>query len=168
MKKGTKLIKKPIEVFNSFDYIHNAEEIWKEYCADNDVEFSENSIDWNHIYDMRDFEWEDVMYNLINQFAKNEVILSGFLGLWNGRPQIANYHFAHIEKAIYKCLQSGDDWSVSYDNWGIYIDVFHHDGVNNFTISPIKQDVNLSEEMIERFNPYKHKRLIRRIDNLWE
>ena len=168
MKKGTKLIKKPIEVFNSFDYIHNAEEIWKEYCADNDVEFSENSIDWNHIYDMRDFEWEDAMYNLIDQFAQNEVILSGFLGLWNGRPQIANYHFSHIEKAIHKCLSSGDEWQVSYDNWGIYIDVFHHDGTNTFTISPIKQNINLSAEMIEKFNPYKHKRLIRRIDNLWE
>jgi hypothetical protein len=168
MKKGTKIIKKPIDVFNSFYFTHNAVALWKEYCVDNDVEFNEDSIDWDYICDMRDFEWEDVMYNLIDQFAENEVILSGFLGLWNGRPQIANYHFAQIEKAIHKCLSSGDEWQITYDNWGIYIDVFHHDGTNSFTISPIKQNTNLSAEMIERFNPKKHKRLIRRIDTLWE
>ena len=168
MKKGTKIVKKPIDVFNSFYFTHNAVALWKEYCENNDVEFNENSIDWDYICDMRDMEWENVMYNLIGQFAENEVILSGFLGLWNGRPQIANYHFTQIKKAIFKCLQSGDEFQVSYDNWGIYIDVFHHDGTNNFTISPIKQNINLSAEMIEKFNPYKHKRLIRRIDNLWE
>jgi hypothetical protein len=168
MKKGTKIIKNPIELFNSFDYLHNSKEMWKEYCENNDVEFNENSIDWDYIYDIRDMEWEYVMYNLIGQFAENEIILSGFLGLWNGRPQIANYHFAQIEKAIHKCLSSGDEWSVSFDNWGIYIDVYHHDGTNCFTISPIKRNVCLSEEMIERFNPSKHKRLIARFDNLWK
>ena len=168
MKKGTKIIKKPIEVFHSFYFTHNVVALWKEYCECNDVEFDEKSVDWDYICNMRDFEWEDIMYNLIDQFGGNEVILSGFLGLWNGRPQIANYHFAHIEQAIHKCLQSGDEWSVSYDNWGIYLAVYHHDGVNNFTISPIKENTNLSEELIEGFNPYKHRRLVRRINNLWE
>lgn len=168
MKKGTKIIKKPIEVFHSFYFSHNAVALWKEHCEDNDIEFDENSIDWNYICDMRDFEWEDVMYNLIEQFAYNEVILSGFLGLWNGRPQIANYHFGQIEKAIHKCLSSGDEWQVSFDNWGIYIDVFHHDGVNTFTISPIKKNISLSEEMIVKFNPYKHKRFIERFNTIWE
>ena len=168
MKKGTKIIKKPIDVFNSFYFTHNAVALWKEYCEDNDIEFCESSIDWNYICNMRDNEWECELTAIMDKFPHNEVILSGFLGLWNGRPQIANYHFGQIEKAIYKCLLSGDDWQVSFDNWGIYIDVFHHDGVNTFTISPIKQNINLSEEMIEKFNPYKHRRLIRRIDNLWE
>lgn len=168
MKKGTKLIKKPIEVFNSFDYIYNAEEMWKEYCEDNGIEYCESSIDWDYIYDIRDLEWESELCNLMDKFLHNEVILSGFLGLWNGRPQIANYHFAQIEKAIHKCLSSGDGWSVSFDNWGIYIDVYHHDGTNCFTISPIKKNVCLSEEMIERFNPSKHKRLIARFDTIWE
>jgi hypothetical protein len=168
MKKGTKIIKKPIEVFNSFYYTEKADVIWKEFCFDNDIEYCEDTIDWNYICEIRDIEWEDTLDTLMNRFIHNDVILSGFLGLWNGKPQIANYHFGQIEKAIYKCISSGDGWSVSYDNWGIYIDVYHHDGVNTFTISPIKKYTTLSEDMIERFNPYKHKRLIQRFESLWD
>ena len=167
MKKGTKIIKRPIELFDSLYYIQHAEEIWEEYCNDNDIN-NETPIEWSYISDIADDEWDNTLMELIDKFAENSVILSGYLGLWYGRPQIANYHFHTIESAINKCLSDGDSWIVSYDNWGIYIDVCHHDGVNCFTISPIKKYTQLSENMIERFNPHKHKRLIARFNNIWE
>lgn len=168
MKKGTKIIKKPIDVFNSFYFTHNAVALWKEYCADNDVEFSENSIDWDYVRDVMDMEMEDVVYQISQKFWLCDFVVSGYLGLWNGRPRINNRIFGSFKKALDACLSSADDVVISYDNWGFYIDVFHHDGTNTFTISPIKPNISLSAEMIEKFNPYKHKRLIRRIDNLWE
>ena len=168
MKKGTKIIKSPVEVFDSMSYIYNSDEIWKEYCADNDMEFDEHSIDWDYIYDVRDLDWEGELDNLMYKFKHNGVILSGYLGLWNGRPRIANYYFSDIKEAIDKCLSSGDYWRVTYDNWGIHICVSHHDGTNCFTISPIKRYLVLSDYLIENFDPSKHKRYIQRINCLWE
>jgi hypothetical protein len=167
MKKGTKIIKTEVEVYNSMSYIYDSDEIWKDYCRDNDVD-EDTPIDWDYIYDMRDWEWEDTLDTLISKFRDNSVILSGHLGLWNGRPQIANYYFYDIKEAIDKCLSSGDYWKVTYDNWGIHILVTHHDGTNCFTISPIKRYTDLSDYIVENFNPTKHKRFIQRINCLWE
>ena len=115
-----------------------------------------------------DMDMEDVAYQISQKFWLCDFVVSGYLGLWNGRPRINNTLFGSFRKALDACLSSADDVVISYDNWGIYVKAMHHDGTNCFTISPIKANYTLSEEVVDRFDPTTHKRYIQRINDLWE
>jgi hypothetical protein len=165
MKKGTKIIKTPIEVFDTRNY---GFEYWKEYCEDEGIEYDERNIDWDYISNIMRDDYEIVLEEISHKFGFTDFIVSGYLGLWNGRPRINNRIFGSFRKALDACLSSADDVVISYDNWGIYVKAMHHDGTNCFTISPIKAKYSLSEEVVDRFNPTTHKRYIQRINCLWE
>lgn len=165
MKKGTKIIKTPIEVFDTRNYGY---EYWAEYCEQEGIEYNESNVDWDFISDVMHDDYEVLLDEISHKFGFADFVVSGYLGLWNGRPRIQNKIFGSFSSAMRACLSCADDYVISYNNWGIQVRAMHHDGTNCFTISPIKRYTDLSDYMIENFNPIKHKRFIQRINCLWE
>lgn len=165
MKKGTKIIKSAVELIDTRYY---GCQFWEDHCAEEGIEYDINTIDWDYVRDVMDMDMEDIAYQISQKFWLCDFVVSGYLGLWHGRPRINNCLFGSFRKALDACLSSADDVVISYDNWGIYVKAMHHDGTNCFTISPIKAKYNLSEEVVDRFDPTTHKRYIQRINDLWE
>lgn len=164
MKKGTHIMKDAVELFNTHDYSFS---FWEEHCKEEGIEYDEDKIDWDYISDCLSMDWDYIKEVLSNVYDGMEIIISGELGLWNGRPRIDNVLCDNIENALSKCLNKMDDFVVSYDNWGVYVRAMHHDGTNSFTLSPIKKGTYISEEVLDRFIPSKYKRLIHRINTIW-
>lgn len=114
-------------------------EAFKEYCMDNDIdhtqydEDSERFINW--LYDSLSMDWDDLITNI--KYDKNnnvDCVVTGSLGLWDGRHDIDAKHFPTLDKAINACV-SGCDCIIIAENEGV-IDIkgIHHDGTNNFEI----------------------------------
>lgn len=114
-------------------------EAFKEYCMDNDIdhtqynEDSERFLNW--LYDSLSMDWDDLMTNI--KYDKNnnvDCVVTGGLGLWDGRHDIDAKHFPTLDKAINACV-SGCDYITITENEGIVnIKGIHHDGTNNFEI----------------------------------
>lgn len=65
--------------------------------------------------------------------ANQKVVVTGVLGLWNGKKKIKNQAFDSLAKAVARCLE--DDNEIYEDQYGnLHIEAHHHDGVNHFII----------------------------------
>lgn len=127
-------------LYNNYD-INYTEwfDSFKEYCMDNDIDHTQYDEDserfHNWIYDMLSMDWDDLMTNI--KYDKNnnvDCVVTGSLGLWDGRHDITARHFSTLEKAINTCV-SGCDYIIITENEGaINIKGIHHDGTNNFEI----------------------------------
>ena len=114
-------------------------EVFKEYCMDNDIdhtqydEDSERFLNW--LYDSLSMDWDDLMSNI--KYDKNnnvDCVVTGSLGLWDGRHEIDAKHFPTLDRAIVACI-SGCDYIIITENEGVInIKGIHHDGTNNFEI----------------------------------
>lgn len=114
-------------------------EAFKEYCMDNDIdhtqynEDSERFLNW--LYDSLSMDWDDLMDNI--KYDKNnnvDCVVTGSLGLWDGRHDIDAKHFPTLDRAINACI-SGCDYIIITENEGVInIQGIHHDGTNNFEI----------------------------------
>ena len=61
-------------------------------------------------------------------------MITGSLGLWNGRPTIAPVLCNNLVEAIEKCFGSCDDLEVNLENGHLEVLAKHHDGTNCFEI----------------------------------
>jgi len=59
-------------------------------------------------------------------------LITGTLGLWDGRHTICPVIEPSLDKAIRRC--SEDDTKVEYDRGAVYVSASHHDGTNVFVI----------------------------------
>ena len=77
----------------------------------------------------------------------NGYVISGTLGLWDGRHDIALVIVDSLEKAIEKCVNNMDYIEIMYDDekCEIVVRVSHHDGTNAFTIRAIS---NADDEIV--------------------
>lgn len=141
-------------------------EAFKEYCMDNDIdhtqynEDSERFLNW--LYDTLSMDWDDLMTNI--KYDKNnnvDCVVTGTLGLWDGRHDIDTKHFPTLDRAINTCV-SGCDYIIITENEGVInIKGIHHDGTNNFEIHKLNdkgydaycddQDLN-NEIYFDKFN----------------
>ena len=125
-----------------------------DFCEANEItpEPEDSSDYWNWVNEERSRDIDDFLTNL--RYAKiNEepVLITGSLGLWNGRKEIYpmliesseyeqrkdgswKYKNPAIMKAIQKCMNGMDDVKVEYANGEIVVHGYHHDGTNIFTI----------------------------------
>ncbi len=63
------------------------------------------------------------------------VEVSGTLGLWDGKHELAPMHFECLTEAIDQCIGSDtEDIIFKYDDEYYYLDCYHHDGINHFII----------------------------------
>jgi hypothetical protein len=141
-------------------------EVFKEYCMDNDIdhtqynEDSERFINW--LYDSLSMDWDDLMTNI--KYDKNnnvDCVVTGSLGLWDGRHDIDTKHFPTLDRAINACI-SGCDYIIITENEGVInIKGIHHDGTNNFEIHKLNDkgydahcdDKDLNNEIyFDKFN----------------
>ena len=99
---------------------------------------SEEFYDWqsNCLSDDCDCFFDNLPYNI--KFAENYCLIEGNLGLWNGSHKIMSPILNDLESAIKKCISGGSiqDYSASLDldEGVIYVNAYHHDGCNSFTI----------------------------------
>lgn len=71
-----------------------------------------------------------------SNLADQEVVITGTLGLWDGRHKIKPVKVANIIEAVNKCcnqdIEVVDMYEDSYGNF--ILDAYHHDGCNHFVI----------------------------------
>lgn len=132
-----------MELFNTWNWLDNYRDAefydyYKDECEMNRItpgamdsdEFMQYCIE----YDWRDVE--DFYYNLRGTDTDSgKWIVSGRLGLWNGRPAVYDI-FDSLTEAVEACSKGVDDISAEYDSKASEIDFtgYHHDGRNYFTI----------------------------------
>lgn len=90
--------------------------------------------------DINVYGWEDLFGKdgniVFSNLADQEVVITGTLGLWNGRHKINLVKVANIIEAVNKCcnrdIEEIDMYEDSYGNF--ILDAYHHDGCNHFVI----------------------------------
>jgi hypothetical protein len=124
---------------------------WCEGCADCEPQ-GENSEDfWDWSNETRQMDFDGLLANVsYSDESKVPCIITGQLGLWNGRPTIHPVLCDNVHDAIMRCLGSCDDIKVVLENGALSVYAYHHDGTNHFTIH------KLSESGKERLYAYNH------------
>ena len=149
-----------------FDYLD-----FKDWYLDNyDVE-DEDEIPDEHSSEFWDWcadEWECDLDN-IKCCGKYNVpcVITGTLGLWNGRPDIIPVKMDSVYDAIMKIARSGvDDIDVKFVNGIIEVQGHHHDGTNCFEIHALTQagirrfeNAESRYEDVNEVKPYMVKKL---------
>lgn len=63
------------------------------------------------------------------------VVITGSLGLWDGRKEIVPVTCDSVSKAIYKCIDYDYQCIYEDENGDLFVEDYHHDGINVFKIS---------------------------------
>jgi hypothetical protein len=117
-----------------------------EYCELNEItpepEGSNDYYEWEAEENQRYVE--DFFENLRYVKFDTPVIITGSLGLWNGRKEIYPMVVESTEKpslynAVMKCINGMDDFKVELSEGEIVVHGYHHDGTNIFTISKLSK-----------------------------
>ena len=121
--------------FSYEDYVESCED-----CGIEPAEEDSNAY-WEWCAEQRDFNYEDDMYAIEECEAYNvPCIITGRLGLWNGRHGIAPTKCDSVYDGIQKCIgQSIDDVDVKFNNGVIEVTAHHHDGTNVFEIHALSK-----------------------------
>jgi len=117
----------------------------REHCEINDMEVPEEGSNgyWDIVSHIREWELEDFWDNLKffdKKLKHQSVMVTGRMGLWNGRPEIVPTLVNGIDEAIRKmCDSSIMDLKVEYDGGVINVYASHHDGTNCFEIHKLSK-----------------------------
>ena len=136
-------------------------EEYVDYCETNEIEPHEDcsSEYYSWVSSMRQEYGEDLMQNIAWSKIDYPLLITGTLGLWDGRHEIYSvpvkssgygkmystgyrgYDVPSIKEAIEKCIRNSDilDYEVRYENGVIIVIAKHHDGVNRFEIHKLSQ-----------------------------
>lgn len=152
----TQLIDTLYSDYNYTDYL--------DFCEANEIEpqpeYSNDYFNW--VNNERQFAIEDFFEGLrYGEIAKADtVIITGQLGLWNGRPTIEpviidgddwdckrqRYDRPAIYKAVLKCIDDMDDFNATFNNGVLEITGYHHDGRNHFEIRLLRNGIARQRE----------------------
>lgn len=100
---------------------------------ENEDEAEERAIDY--INELLDDELSNIQWSKINNLT---YAITGNLGLWDGRKEIAPHYCKNLVEAIRKCINNIDEFIIYEDQYGnLKIDAYHHDGCNHFTIKKL-------------------------------
>lgn len=123
-------------VFDS-DYDYSYED-YVEYCEMNDMtpDAKDSMGYWDYVNEEHEVDWDCFRENL--RFSENngKCMVTGVLGLWDGRPHIVPEVFDTITEAIDKICNVSFDYNLEVRLKDGYLQVRqgHHDGVNWFEI----------------------------------
>lgn len=119
-------------------------EYYKEYCEVNEIEMptdAENSNDfYEWVADQQQMAWDDLMFLLECDECDVTCVVTGSLGLWNGRRGIEPKAFSSLKSAIYACVNGSDYAIITEDDGEILVKAIHHDGDNNFIIRKLNKE----------------------------
>lgn len=123
--------------FDNFDFDFDE---YKEWFMENcDIEDEDDVSDddvYEYINDCLRNDFDDFFANL--EYSKNNdkyCVITGRLGLWNGRPQIEPCVCEDVESAIKKCIDKCDYCIIKQVNGHLEVIGIHHDGRNTFEIN---------------------------------
>lgn len=125
-------------VFPSYeDYVENCE------LFDCDPDDEDSQDYWDYASKVNDADYnEDMRAIEYSEDNEHRCVITGSLGLWNGRPAIKPVVCGSLVKAIKKCFGSCDDLRVNFED-GVYkVSAIHHDGTNSFEIHKLSKKGN--------------------------
>lgn len=110
----------------------------REHCEGNDIETlpKEGTKEyWGIVGHIKDWEWDDFIFNLKHCLENERFIITGTLGLWNGSHDIyATVKDGLYEAVMYCISESILDVDVHFNDGIIEVNCHHHDGTNCFEI----------------------------------
>ena len=96
---------------------------------------------------------DDIKYLIANmEYAKDKdrndlwgakVVISGTLGLWDGKKTIVPEVAKDFEHALWLCIDNTDYCKVYKEYSKIIIEATHHDGTNVFTLQFLTEDAEM-------------------------
>jgi len=129
-----------------FDSLRDIEDIEvEEHCEANNMEVPEKGSEgWNNIEEFireGDYEYfEDEMTSC--ELSKGPVVITGSLGLWYGRREIAACYKTNLWEAIQKCFGTDMAYYKVYldlTDGALHVNTSHHDGTNCFEIRALSK-----------------------------
>lgn len=112
-----------------------------DFCEDNDIEPGDENSDefWEWCREEANINYE---YDLeeIRRCKQYDVpvLVTGHLGLWDGKPEIAPVVFPNVYDAIVEMFARDiDDIEAKFVDGEIRVYAYHHDGCNCFTINAL-------------------------------
>jgi len=125
--------------FDSFWWLNFTYDEYLQMCKDCEREPNpEGSREyWDDIYEETVNDWDCFCDNMeYGPFKDCKCMITGNLGLWNGRPTIIPVLCDNPLEAIKKCINERgiDDWEVKTEDGHIEVLAHHHDGTNCFEI----------------------------------
>lgn len=122
--------------YDSMAWMSISYEDYKEWCEEMDEEvYPENSEEYyQQCYRIFENDWDDFKSNMKYSKWNIPCMITGTLGLWNGRPEINPVYCGTLIEAIQKCTNNSDDAEVNLKDGYIEVLGKHHDGTNVFEI----------------------------------
>ena len=84
-------------------------------------------------------DFDDFLDNL--RYSKENdrpCIITGTLGLWDGRHEVIPVEMETLEAAVKRCIGESTETAEGFLEDGVFtVKARHHDGTNVFTISPV-------------------------------
>lgn len=124
-------------IYDNYDLWETLHEAARETLEDRypPEEITENMM-WDEIYDIDQYDWEDIRDELQRFFNGRDWLLMGSVGRWNGNFT-AGTVFYDFEKMFYDAARDCDYWKIWDENGHFYFKCSHHDGTNIFEIKRI-------------------------------
>lgn len=125
------------DIFTYEDYV--------EYCECNDYEPADEGshefFDWQLEECQRNVECDLDNIKFCSHYKNTPYVITGSLGLWDGRPSIHPVKVTGLYEAIVKCWGNCDDCMVEINNKTGVVSVYayHHDGTNCFEIRELQE-----------------------------
>lgn len=142
-------------------------DVYIEHCEINDLTpQGEDSEDfYNVAREYQVLEFDDLLTNLRYCKANNyKWVVSGTLGLWNGRHEIEPKLFNNLINALNACFGKCDDIIITKSHSVIKVTALHHDGRNYFELRALS---DLGEERANKYDgniSFKNKENLRTLD----
>ena len=129
-----------------------------EFCEANEITPSTEESDEYYEWESEETQQfaEDFFCNLKYVKFDTPVIITGSLGLWNGRKEIypmlvESSEHPSLYNAVMKCINGMDDFKVELSEGEIVVHGYHHDGTNIFTISKVsKKGIDQVRKIVEQ------------------
>lgn len=134
------------------DYVEDFEE----YCLDNEFVIEGEGTDMEGLYLGGKITFWDWYYRTINEedndfwydfktAIKNEplytrCVITGNLGLWNGKRTIVPTLIDNLYDAVMKCLKDCEFYKLTIKDNVLYVEGSHYDGNNSFEIRLVNSD----------------------------
>lgn len=101
----------------------------------------ENSEEyWDYVNEMNESEYVSMRENMAySKQCQCPVIITGKLGLWDGKHEIYPVRCDTLYDAISECSKNADSVKVEYQDGVVRVHSYHHDGCNSYQIHKISK-----------------------------
>ena len=158
-KRGFEPIKNGVTILNTFVEEEDYREDFKDYANYSDLTIKDDDAydcDGNLVKSLYEFaqdciegqseDFWDGLLKVKDSCYIDYYVVTGSLGLWDGRHGGICETFDNLYDALSKCATDAYDIVVKYENNAIEFECHHHDGVNCFEIR------NISSETYDKIN----------------